>query len=81
MQQSEGRPDPRIRVTDLASAFHDQVDRALDELRRLDLTTLTDSRAVGRGGLPSTVLGLLVHSAEHVQRHVGQLLVTVRIQR
>jgi hypothetical protein len=30
--------------------------------------------------LPSTVLGLLVHSAEHVQRHAGQLLVTVRVQ-
>jgi hypothetical protein len=27
------------------------------------------------------VLGLLFHSAEHVQRHVGQLLVTVRVLR
>jgi hypothetical protein len=36
---------------------------------------------VGRSKLPSTVLGLFVHSAEHVQRHVGQLLVTVRMQR
>jgi hypothetical protein len=25
-------------------------------------------------------LGLLVHAAEHTQRHVGQLLVTVRVQ-
>jgi uncharacterized damage-inducible protein DinB len=31
--------------------------------------------------LPSTVLGLLVHAAEHTQRHVGQLLVTVRLSR
>ena len=42
--------------------------------------TLTEVRTVGRDRLPSTVLGLLVHSAEHVQRHVGQLLVTVRVQ-
>lgn len=31
--------------------------------------------------LPSTVLGLLFHAAEHTQRHLGQLLVTVRVQR
>jgi uncharacterized damage-inducible protein DinB len=31
--------------------------------------------------LPSTVLGLLVHAAEHTMRHVGQLLVTVRVQK
>jgi hypothetical protein len=30
--------------------------------------TLTEVRTVGRDKLPSTVLGLLVHSAEHVQR-------------
>lgn len=42
--------------------------------------TLTEPRAVGRKQLPSTVMGLLFHAAEHVQRHVGQLLVTVRVQ-
>ena len=33
------------------------------------------------GKLPSTKLGLIVHAAEHTQRHVGQLLVTVRVLR
>lgn len=79
--ESEGNPDPRLRSTDLVAAFRNQVDRALAELRSVDETTLTEARTVGRGKLPSTVLGLLVHSAEHVQRHVGQLLVTVRMQR
>jgi hypothetical protein len=79
--EAESRPDPSARSTDLVSAFRNQVDRALAELRSVDEKTLTDDRSVGRGKLPSTVLGLLVHSAEHVQRHVGQLLVTVRIQR
>jgi hypothetical protein len=78
--ESEGNPDPRLRSTDLVAAFRDQVDRALAELRSVDETTLTEARTVGRDKLPSTVLGLLVHSAEHVQRHVGQLLVTVRMQ-
>jgi uncharacterized damage-inducible protein DinB len=76
--ESEGRPDPDLRSSDLVFAFHEQVDRALEALRKVDETTLTEARTVGRGKLPSTVLGLLFHAAEHVQRHVGQLLVTVR---
>jgi uncharacterized damage-inducible protein DinB len=36
---------------------------------------------VGRAKLPSTVLGLLFHAAEHTQRHVGQLLVTAKVVR
>jgi uncharacterized damage-inducible protein DinB len=65
---------------DLIAAFRIQVTRALAELRTIDERTLTEPRTVGRGKLPSTVLGLLFHSAEHVQRHVGQLLVTIRVQ-
>jgi uncharacterized damage-inducible protein DinB len=38
-------------------------------------------RFVGRAKLPSTVLGLLVHAAEHTMRHTGQLLVTVQVLR
>ena len=69
-----------VTVHDLLQTFRLQVDRAIDELRATDERTLTESRAVGRGKLPSTKLGLMVHAAEHTQRHVGQLLVTVRIQ-
>jgi hypothetical protein len=76
----EGQIDPGLRSSDLVSAFHRQVDRAVAELRGIEERILLEGRTVGRGRLPSTVLGLLVHSAEHVQRHVGQLLVTVRVQ-
>ena len=75
----EGTPDSTITVEGLLGDFRDRVDRALDQLRSTDIGTLTDYRAVGRAKLPSTVLGLLVHAAEHTQRHVGQLLVTVRL--
>jgi uncharacterized damage-inducible protein DinB len=63
------------------TAFERQVDRALEQLRTTDERILSEYRSVGRAQLPSTVLGLLVHAAEHTQRHVGQLLVTVRVQR
>jgi uncharacterized damage-inducible protein DinB len=36
-------------------------------------------RGVGRAGLPSTVGGLLVHCAEHTQRHVGQAVTTAKV--
>jgi uncharacterized damage-inducible protein DinB len=77
----EGKPDARLQAEQLIAAFHAQVDRTLDQLRATDERTLTEYRSVGRAQLPSTVLGLLVHAAEHTQRHVGQLLVTVRVQR
>jgi len=77
----EGREHPARSASELAAAFHRQVDRALDQLRATDETKLADTRGVGRAQLPSTVLGLLAHAAEHAQRHVGQLLVTARIQR
>ena len=69
-----------VTAADLLVAFELQVDGAMEELRRIDEESLSEPRAVGRGRLPSTVRGLLFHAAEHVQRHLGQLLVTVRVQ-
>jgi uncharacterized damage-inducible protein DinB len=40
----------------------------------LDPATLAAPRTVGRKLLPTTVIGLLVHIAEHTQRHVGQAI-------
>jgi uncharacterized damage-inducible protein DinB len=42
---------------------------------------LEEPRKVGRRGLPSTVGGLLVHLAEHTQRHTGQAIATARVVR
>lgn len=66
-------------VDELVIKFIAAVERALAQLRETDVTTLLDAREVGRGRLPSTVLGLLVHAAEHTQRHVGQLTTTIKI--
>ncbi len=63
----------------------DRLDRRLDaavvELATVDSAHLGDWRGVGRAQLPSTVIGCLVHGAEHAMRHVGQLSVTVRVVR
>ena len=67
-----------ISVIELVAAFSIQVDRALTQLQETDENTLLEPRGVGRKQVPSTVIGLLFHAAEHIQRHVGQLLVTVK---
>jgi len=36
-------------------------------------------RGVGRAMLPSTVGGLLIHCAEHTQRHAGQAVTTAKV--
>ena len=68
-------------VETVLGALSRRVDAALEELRTIDVTTLGDFRGVGRAQLPSTVIGCLVHGAEHAMRHVGQLSVTARIVR
>jgi uncharacterized damage-inducible protein DinB len=74
--QPNGQPSSILLLT-----FCDQIDRALAQLIATNPATLTDARGVGRAQLPATVLGLLVHAAEHTMRHVGQLSVTVRVLR
>ena len=78
--EMEGHPaGPRRGVSDLLDALDAQVDTAVSFLRAVQPESLTEVRLVGRKQLPSTTLGLLFHAAEHAQRHVGQLLVTVRV--
>lgn len=65
----------------LVAAFDAAVDRALAQLRATGEQILLEPRGVGRAQLPSTVIGLLFHAAEHTQRHAGQLATTVKIVR
>jgi hypothetical protein len=79
--QSEGQELRRPDVAPVLRALSARVDAAVAELRTIDVATLGDFRGVGRARLPSTVIGCLVHGAEHAMRHVGQLSVTARIVR
>jgi hypothetical protein len=79
--RAEGDPLASGDVAMVLAALSDQVERALTQLRTVSVETLGDFRGVGRAQLPSTVIGCLVHGAEHAMRHVGQLSVTVRVVR
>ncbi|MGN6163155.1 MAG: DinB family protein [Flavisolibacter sp.] len=76
--QNEGK-EISITSPELVRQFEEKVNDLIKLLRTTDEATLTTQRSVGRKALPSTVMGLLFHAAEHTMRHVGQLLVTVRV--
>jgi uncharacterized damage-inducible protein DinB len=50
-----------------------------ERVRTLAATDLEQPRTVGTIALPTTVGGLLVHVADHTQRHVGQAVTTAKI--
>jgi uncharacterized damage-inducible protein DinB len=77
--EQESQADPDLTADDLLAGFEAAVERALDQLRTTDQASLTQGRLVGRAQLPSTVLGLLFHAAEHTQRHVGQAVTTRKL--
>jgi len=79
--RSEGDQLANAHVAAVLAALSTRIDTAINQLRATDVATLGDFRGVGRAQLPSTVIGCLVHGAEHSMRHVGQLSVTSRIVR
>ena len=75
--RSENEPAGDARDSLLAAmdrVFHD----AEAVVRSLAPAVLTETRTVGRKQLPTTVIGLLTHIAEHTQRHIGEAILTAR---
>ena len=66
---------------ELLDTWRDTVEEALRLLESTLESTLTEHRLVGRAGLPSTVIGLLFHGAEHASRHTGQIVTTANLVR
>ena len=80
-RQDADPPRPGESASALVAAARAGIERALGQLRATPEAALLEPRDVGRRRLPSTVLGLLFHAAEHAQRHCGQAATTARIVR
>lgn len=78
-ERAPGEPAPA--PGDLVAAWRAAVDAALAQLAATPATALLEVRGVGRAQLPSNVLGLLFHAAEHAARHTGQVVTTAKILR
>jgi DinB superfamily len=63
----------------LFAEFGSGMDAAVRRIKEFTPGTYDKTRWVGRGCLPSSVGGLLVHCADHAQRHVGQLVTTAKV--
>jgi uncharacterized damage-inducible protein DinB len=74
MQAGPGREE-------LLRALEDSLRGSEKVILALNAASLEHPRAVGRKRLPTTVAGLLVHLAEHTQRHVGEAIITAKLAR
>lgn len=74
-EESPGEPSREHLLATLDQAFRE----AEAVIRAINPATLADARTVGRKRLPTTVIGLLTHVAEHTQRHVGQAIASAKL--
>jgi uncharacterized damage-inducible protein DinB len=66
-------------AAEVLEEFRAGLRRAMERVRGFDPETFAEARGVGRRRLPTTVAGLLIHCAEHTQRHVGQMVTTAKV--
>jgi len=78
--KAESNPT-RVPLDVLLADFRRAFEAAMAQVRATAPASLHDARAVGRAALPTTVLGLVFHAAEHSQRHAGQIVTTAKIVR
>ena len=63
----------------LFTEFEAGLSSAMARVRELQPESYGQARSVGRKMLPTTLGGLLVHCADHTQRHTGQLVTTAKV--
>lgn len=72
-----------MEATGTADAIFAELRASLEKTKtRLDTITrqpLDLPLKIGRKELPTTLAGLLIHAAEHTQRHVGQAITTAKV--
>ena len=71
--------DPGARREQLSSELAEALKISADRIRSFSPDKFSDLRTVGRQQMPTTVAGLLVHVADHTQRHVGQAITTAKV--
>jgi uncharacterized damage-inducible protein DinB len=73
--------DHTLSTSDMVRRVEETIDAAMDQLRATDASTLAEERRLGKAQLPTTVIGLLFHAAEHATRHLGQIVTTLKVLR
>ena len=89
---AEGKPLTQEQLADLAgemngtgtteSIFKELTESLANTRKRLEAIIqkpLDQPISIGRKALPTSIGGLLVHAAEHTQRHLGQAITTAKV--
>lgn len=80
-EEKDDEREPLGSTQDVLEDFRGGIADAEARVRSFSPQRFEESRWVGRARLPSTLGGLLVHCAEHTQRHIGQAITTAQIVR
>lgn len=73
--------DPGATRNELLAELVVGFSKSVRRIRAFSVPQLQEQRYVGRKNLPTSVGGLLVHIADHTQRHVGQAITTAKVVR
>jgi uncharacterized damage-inducible protein DinB len=79
LAELKGELEPEATRDNVFAELAAALARSAARLRGLATGDLEESRTVGKKALPTTVGGLLVHVADHTQRHVGQAVTTAKV--
>ncbi|MBV9342933.1 MAG: DinB family protein [Acidobacteria bacterium] len=71
--------DPGAARDVLFAEFRGALKASAVRIRSFSSESFSQTRKVGRQEMPTTVAGLLVHVADHTQRHVGQAITTAKV--
>ena len=81
MKDMKAEAEPGASSADLLEHLPIRFENLERDVRAMDPAKLEEPREVGRGRLPATAIGLIVHIAEHTQRHLGQAITTAKLVR
>lgn len=68
-------------MSETLQEFRSGVMNAVARILQFGVSELPEPRGIGRRRLPTTVGGLLLHCADHTQRHAGQMVTTAKLAR
>ena len=75
----KSEPAPNASHDELFAELEAALNRSGQRVRALAGKDLEKPRSVGKKQLPTTLGGLLVHVADHTQRHVGQAITAAKL--
>jgi uncharacterized damage-inducible protein DinB len=71
--------DPVSNAKELFDELNSSFEKSFARVRNFRVAALEEARTVGKRQLPTTLGGLLVHVADHTQRHTGQAITTAKL--